>query len=376
MPITLRTGLPGHGKTLFALKEIEEERQKSGRPVYYHGIPGLTLAWNPIGDPDRWYELEDGAIIVIDEAQTVFRPRGTSSQVPEKVSRFEVHRHRGHDIHLITQHPNLIDANIRRLVDRHVHVFRGWGLASTTRYEWQECQNPQSRGARQDCTMKSSHRFPTHIYGWYESSTLHTVQPRLPWKLICFLLFCLLGMAYFGHTLYKSFGSDGWRSRVAPGVPDPTVPPLASSGSGGSTGNSRSVASSPTSVSTPQELARLLTPVVHSIPASAPLYQAKWLVVQSFPIVQGCVSDKDRCQCYTQQGTRADVDERICRSLVERAAFDHTRPPTATVQAAPGTAPASPGTAPAGAQPQLIPAAVTATPRTGERPRVVLQRAS
>lgn len=371
MPITLRTGLPGHGKTLFALREIEEERQQSGRPVYYHGIPDLTLPWTPVGDPERWFELEDGAIIVIDEAQTVFRPRGTGSQVPEKVARFETHRHRGHDIHLITQHPNLVDSNIRRLVDRHVHVFRGWGLASTTRYEWQECQNPQSRAARQDCTMKSSHRFPREVYGWYKSSTLHTVQARPPWKLICFLLFCLLGMAYLGYGLYKSFvGADGWRAKVANGGQAPGAQASGEPGAPPPAGGR--AAAPPTSVSTPEELARLLTPVVHSIPASAPLYQPKWLAVQSVPIVQGCVSDKDRCQCYTQQGTRADVDERLCRALVERAAFDHTRAPAAQQSASgPGPAPV-PESASTQQHSQPVQPSASAAKRVGERPRVVL----
>lgn len=370
MPITLRTGLPGHGKTLFALKEIEEERQKSGRPVYYHGIPELTLPWNPIDDPDRWYELEEGSIIVIDEAQTVFRPRGSGAQVPEKVAKFETHRHRGHDIHLITQHPNLVDSNIRRLVDAHVHVFRGWGLSSTTRYEWQECQNPQSRGARQDCTMKSSHRFPREVYGWYKSSTLHTVQPRLPWKLICFLLFCLSGMGYLGYGLYKSFSADGWRAKVANGGQAPGAQASGEPGAPPPAGGR--AAAPPTSVATPEELARLLTPVVHSIPASAPLYQPKWLAVQSVPIVQGCVSDKDRCQCYTQQGTRADVDERLCRALVERAAFDHTRAPAAQQSASgPGPAPV-PESASTQQHSQPVQPSASAAKRVGERPRVVL----
>jgi len=43
MPITLVTGLPGHGKTLYTLARWKPEAEKSGRPVFHNSIPGLSI---------------------------------------------------------------------------------------------------------------------------------------------------------------------------------------------------------------------------------------------------------------------------------------------------------------------------------------------
>ncbi|WVA28241.1 hypothetical protein PCP40_33405 (plasmid) [Pseudomonas aeruginosa] len=55
---------------------------------------------------------------MIDEAQRVFGNDGSRAR-PEKVTRFETHRHQGLDIHLITQHPSLLCTPVRKLVGKH-----------------------------------------------------------------------------------------------------------------------------------------------------------------------------------------------------------------------------------------------------------------
>lgn len=357
MPIELRTGLPGHGKTLFAVYEIEKLRQKTGRPVYVSGIPDLQVPWIEIDDPTRWYEIEDGALIVIDEAQRVFRPRGTGAAVPPYVAAFETHRHRGHDVVLITQHPNLVDANIRRLVDRHVHMFRGMGLQSTTRYEWPECQNPNSRAARDNCPIKSSLSFPKEVFGLYRSASLHTVQARIPWKLVAFVGLCVLGIVAAGWRLTSSIGGR-MTGEHAPAVAGPAAPAAAPGApAGDKAGGGPSI---PPGGYGAADLARLLTPVVPGIPASAPLYQSLWLRPVAAPIVSGCVRSADACQCYSQQGTRVDVSSAVCSTLVERPAFNHLRQDTVPASSSSPVQDAAP---PAGSERQ---------PARHERPRVNL----
>lgn len=80
--IYLRTGLPGAGKTLMTLAEVRERASRENRPVFYAGIeilkPEEFPGWLVMDDPAKWYECPDGAIIVHDECQTLYRPRGNA----------------------------------------------------------------------------------------------------------------------------------------------------------------------------------------------------------------------------------------------------------------------------------------------------------
>jgi zona occludens toxin len=159
--ITLITGTPGAGKTLYALRFLLEffyqysfyERfliffgllKKSNhvlstRYVYAHGITGLSLDHEiivcesqtcdfctmlpvlPNGEKYKkvkeWNNYaEHGSVFFIDECQHVYRNKGSMS-----VSEFETHRHKGIDFFMVTQHPMLINTDLRRLVGRHIHL--------------------------------------------------------------------------------------------------------------------------------------------------------------------------------------------------------------------------------------------------------------
>lgn len=43
--IDLITGLPGNGKTLYTISTVKKMSEGENRPVYYAGIPELTLDW-------------------------------------------------------------------------------------------------------------------------------------------------------------------------------------------------------------------------------------------------------------------------------------------------------------------------------------------
>ncbi|XWN03182.1 zonular occludens toxin domain-containing protein [Pseudomonas aeruginosa] len=85
-------------------------------------------------------------MIVIDEAQRVFGNDGTRAR-PEKVTRFETHRHQGLDIHLITQHPSLLCTPVRKLVGKHINFIRPYGREKGIfRHEYEFCiDNPERR---------------------------------------------------------------------------------------------------------------------------------------------------------------------------------------------------------------------------------------
>src|SRR5690606_3202457 len=120
---------------LYALDWLRQKAAKEGREVYYDGIKDLKLPW--IEHPaTEWMKLPPNSIMVIDECQRHFRPRANGSVVPPCIAEMETHRHLGIDLVLITQHPMLLDQNIRRLCGLHFHVVRKWGTHAATVHEW------------------------------------------------------------------------------------------------------------------------------------------------------------------------------------------------------------------------------------------------
>lgn len=227
--ITLFTGVPGAGKTLRTVQEIanlRRTRDGESRPIFAN-ITGLAdeLGCAILEEPRRWFELPEGALIVIDECQRVFPPRAAAAAVPEYVQLFDTHRHHGFDVFLITQHPRLIDSFIRNLVGRHLHLYRPFGLMRSQVYEWQECcENPRVDAK----PVPKPWKFPRKLFGLYKSAEEHTHKTRLPWRAIATIVGCLClagaGLAY-GLGAYSRFtGADDFAQQQL-GI-EPDTPPI------------------------------------------------------------------------------------------------------------------------------------------------------
>lgn len=239
------TGLPGSGKTLKLITDVIVPGKLAGRPIYVYGIDSLSddLGCIPLDDPQKWFDCPDGAIICIDEAQKVFRPRPAGSPVPDYVSAGELHRHKGHDLYLTAQAPMLLDAHMRRLVGMHQHLVRVWGLQSSTVYQWDEMQNdPQDRISRK-MSQKSRFTFPKKNFTLYKSAEIHTHKRRLPRWLIP-LLIGLVGV-FYGLYLVGSHAMSSLSAAhkaMSPGAASslPVVPgPVAAPGQAFSSGSSK-----------------------------------------------------------------------------------------------------------------------------------------
>jgi zona occludens toxin len=198
--LILITGVPGSGKTLYAVQELEnykKENQKlieQGHPPreIYSDIDGLNIE-GVKQSPNDWRECPDGSIVFYDECQQKFGPDGQGRSSRSDIQEFETHRHRGFDIVLITQHPKLLHAHIRRLVGRHYHVFRMYGAetAKIFRRDGQMDIDKASSLNQQDHFMWS---YPKENFGKYKSATIHTHKRHLP----AWIKRSLIGMAVAG----------------------------------------------------------------------------------------------------------------------------------------------------------------------------------
>lgn len=296
--ITLITGTPGSGKTLFAVSQLLAGEYKARR-LLVSGIEGLTLPHELLDDEGirRWPELvQPGDVVVIDEVQRLWRPRAAASKVPDDIATLETHRHLGVDFVLITQHPMLLDQNVRRLVGRHMHVRRIFGAGAALLYEWDHASDP---GRTKDATTRSF-RYPRSAFSLYKSAEVHTRQRmRKPLYLLAPVVAAGL-IAWFGPGAYRALSGQV----VTP--KNGVAAPVASSASSSlSSNSSSSVAASVPAASTSRAPASQPAPVTSSVEQ----------VAQQNAQPAGCVLKGADCSCYDERAAPVPVHEGMCEAL-------------------------------------------------------------
>lgn len=313
--LTLRTGVPGAGKTLFAVAELARlhkqwstEKGAASRRLVYSNVEGLTLPHWPIpeGEPlkDRfgevisrtvdWEKVEPGSLVIFDEAQTHFPPLPVGQAVPPHIAFLNVHRHKGLDIEFITQHPKNLHANVRRLVGKHVHVRRVFGWGRAVQYEWDHCQDNLS-ALKTAVVVQGS--YPKEAFALYKSAEVHTKQRfRLPmWLAVPVVIIPLAAWAIpsaYG-TLSGAMTGKGI-GNVLPAAPKPSQ-----AAPGPAPGPSIAVPGN-----------RPALPA--SAPGAGPDLGAVVPGAQEAPKLAGCVQSGSRCRCFDQQGQALDTDPAAC----------------------------------------------------------------
>ncbi|WP_284407615.1 zonular occludens toxin domain-containing protein [Acidovorax sp. SUPP3434] len=298
--LTLITGAPGTGKSAALVSMLADVAK--GRQLFVNGIPDLKIEHEELAEPERWHELvPDGAVIVIDEVQRVWRPRGPGVKVPEHVAKLETHRHRGLDFYIITQGPNLIDSNVRALVGRHVHL-RELGILGRWWYEWPECAD-NCRTAWKNAPIKKRYRLPKHVFGQYKSASVHIKPIRsVPWMLAVAVL-ALVGVVVMTWRVYGSISA-----KVNPPAPAPVV---AAAGPAAVVPQAQSVGVAVAQVQpVPDERVDFM-PRLSDRPWTAPAYDHLRKVVV-MPVITGAMCIDGVCKCYSGAARLLDVSSDAC----------------------------------------------------------------
>lgn len=319
--IELITGLPGNAKTLYTIAHVKAWAERESRPVYYHGIPELTLDWQQI-DPEKWMECPPGAIVVIDEAQKVYRNRSVGAQPPEHVKALETHRHLGIDLVFITQHPMLIDPSVRRLTQTHKHMVRIWGMQASTVHKWDAVRDNCDKPAARRDSEKTKWVFDKSVFKLYKSSELHTVKRSIPLRAKLLLLVPVLLFAsgwYVYRTLVHKPAPAPVAAVAGPAAPAHEVP-------------GQTVSADPSSkpfdpVADARQFVAMNTPRVEGLPQTAPKYDELTKPVR-VPVPAACIQRGSAtsgaevsCKCFTQQGTPMDVKFNMCLEFARNGFF-------------------------------------------------------
>lgn len=331
--ITVLSGTPGAGKTLYAISELlfplydfdagkwksipkreEDGSESMVERTVYTNINGLLVDHELVqaeGEEGlkNWHKwAKPGSLIVVDEFQKIWPPRPNGSKVPDDVQAFDTHRHMGVDFVLITQNPMNVDRHIHGLTGRHLHVRRMANMHLAIVYEWDHC----SRSLLFSKSLtKHPWRYKKKAFKFYKSSELHTKQKRRLPGVVWFMLIAIAGLTYLGPTFVTrlqartGLGGDGETHKLG------TAPAAART------------------ASTPrQPMQPAPYPAQTASGAPVPLAPASAASAPQVALV-GCARMANRCTCFNPQGEKADkpleyCEEKTGRHLPDKLITDST----------------------------------------------------
>lgn len=343
----LITGVPGSGKTLKMMSDLMNRPDLKNRPLYLDGIPevkGDIIPNQPIPEGESmqtWHKwAPPGAILVIDECQRVFRPRPSGSKVPDYVAELETQRHRGIDIFLLTQHPRLIDVNVRSLIGHHVHIGKT-SMGVRRMVEWERCANPE---ANVDIAngVKSVYTLDKKAFGVYKSAEEHTKIKTKRSKILYIFPMAIVAIIIGMWYVYSS-----WQQ-----LSKPIEVPQEVQASQQQTANMNAAASEantggqyaqtpPPPPQRPHLSEEDYVPRIDGMPHTAPIYDAMNKAVKTMPYPVACVKNANKCTCYTEQATPVKVNKQQCLDFVKNGIYNPYKERQAVTEAVQTASPAA-----------------------------------
>lgn len=350
MSITLITGVPGSGKSLYAIDKLlrplvgatSEKVLESGEVqviprILYSNINGLLIdheqiegggvwsnvspsavpgknkhlidgsaiesagkTWYYEGNPEglrNWHQwAKPGSIICFDEFQKFWPPRPNGAPIPPDLQTLDTHRHMGVDFILVTQNCMNVDRHILGLVDRHLHVRRVANMNMAVVYEWDHASKSL---LYKNALTKSPWRYDKSVFKLYKSAELHTKQKRKLPGLVWFVLLGIAGAAYAVPTLKNRITervTGKPAESTASGVPDQPKP-------------GQKMEYSKDGIKYTVETTS--TPAV-ALPASVPASGVPLVA----PVVAGCIATPKKCACTDSEGVTLKLEPGFCEAHI------------------------------------------------------------
>jgi len=281
--IYLVTGVPGSGKTLYAVGMIKKWLAE-GRVVFVDIKGWNHEKFGTQESPSDWRTTPEGSVVVYDECQGIFPSDGLRGRPnDERLTAMEMHRHTGHDLVFITQAPTFVHAHIRKLTGKHYHVYRAMGLQGATVYSWDGvCDQPNDKSNHRTADIERW-TYPKDDFNLYKSATVHTHKFRLPKK---FLVIGIAALVLFALAGYLVTNTSFAQKAVGGIKAEPHSTSAADSG-----GAVRGSYNNPLH----KELSEL-TPTTMAF--------------------SGCIAGRF-CRCFDLEGNQVDLKETTCRDIAE-----------------------------------------------------------
>lgn len=293
--ITMKTGVPGSGKTLSMASELLANSKLAEPRAVYTNIDGLVVPHIKLHNPDPmeprkegvlyttdWRQCPPGSMIIVDEAFLYgYDAKSAQASVPDYIRDLAVHRKDySVDIWFIAQHPKLLHVALRRQVGKHQHYRRlfGWGRAVC--YEWDASQD--NLAATKTAVM-TSFTYPREVFKVYKSAEQHNKPKfKLPW--FVWLPVAIIPVAAWAFPHAYTTLSGAVTGHGIPGAP-------------------KAVQTAPKPLAPP---APYVPPPLAAASAPGP---ASLTQVAQFA---GCIRSADRCDCLDTKGSLVKVDAGMC----------------------------------------------------------------
>lgn len=302
--LRLHTGVPGTGKSLQIIDDIEHQTEYAGRTVYAHAIEGWIRAVNirclhdgcrtcrhltdlekvSMRVVEHWFEwAQPGDLFVIDEAHYPFPSRREKEQ-PMHVQRLTESRHDGVDFWFATPNANFLDINVRRLIQQHVHFTIG--ITGRWRYTHTGCMDGDDKLALGN---KEPHFLQKRSYKFYKSADAHVkLKSKIPLKMYYVAALPIVGVlaVWWAVSSAMSLKSGGNSS-------DPVVPVVESA-----------------------EPVSELRNVVSTFRSNNQSFVNPPTDRELLPVV-GCLLKHDDCVCYDSESEHVAVSLVQCKANAE-----------------------------------------------------------
>ena len=187
--IELLEGVPGSGKSYYAVSERLLKWVRAGRRVYvfvegfyldrlalFEGIDMSQLEkqitlWHAGEDVKMGLlQVDPGSAVLIDEVQTIFRSKDKTD--PELLRWLETHRHRGIDIVMMCQQYGQVTLGVNRLVEATTKFRRLDRFGLKNRYQASVRGNPEEL----EVIRMFSGKYEPKLYAYYSSYSSAAVR--------------------------------------------------------------------------------------------------------------------------------------------------------------------------------------------------------
>ena len=237
--IELLEGVPGSGKSYYAVSERLLKWVRAGRRVYvfvdgfyldrlalFEGIElavlqqQITLWQSGEEVKEGLLHVEPGSAVLIDEVQTVFRSRDKTD--PALLRWLETHRHRGIDLVLMCQQYGQVTLGVNRLVEATTKFRRLDRFGLKNRYQASVRGNPEEL----EVIRMFSGKYEPKLYAYYSSYASAAVRETARGGSILKSPTLIVGgLGLIVAVAWVAFG--GWLSgaKPVPSVAVSTLPP-------------------------------------------------------------------------------------------------------------------------------------------------------
>lgn len=353
---------PRTGKSQYAVS-IGVKARQAGKPVYVTNFNQTDEQRSESGfidfpDAKTWWDaLPHGSVWIVDESQEVFPQRSKNVPLPDWIKQFSLHGHHDLTIYLITQDAMQLDVHLRRNTNFTLHLSRPLSGNAAKVYTFREYQEMPNDAWRRSQVLKAAESVEKFKYSekWqrlYTSASAHDhIRRRFPKR----LLILPVAVLVVGGLLWTAWDRLT-SSAEKPSDANPTTAAVAAALTGAEAPSARGGGQSMTQ----EEWLVYWTPRLKEMPASAPAYDG--FEPQDYPRVFCYLSGRyDECRCVTQQASRVDMDQTMCKLYVERGYFDPRRPAQSSSSVsqsvpAPGSSPQAVSAPPVAVGPGASPA--------------------